>query len=148
MKLFLALALIFLNSCANAPKREDKMQTKEIFVLGSLHGYMLKSSGFSLHDFVAAIDSFKPQLVLTEVRAGHPGPLDGSIDGGIEQSIVYAYGQSTNVPVVAVDWFDDGFLAEMAGENAQTNPEYEKQATPPSKKYTELIKQGSYLEIQ
>lgn len=45
-------------------------------------------------------------IIFTEVRPQFPGPIEGSIDGGIEQSIVYAYGKLHNIEVVPIDWFD------------------------------------------
>ena len=118
-----------------------------IFTLGSLHGLFLSSRGYNLRDFIGAINLFRPQVILTEVRSEFPGPLEGSIDGGIEQSIVYAYGKLNGAEVVPVDWFDDDFLKESAQEDTQVIPGLREKALPIAKEYQRQIAIGTIFEL-
>jgi hypothetical protein len=117
------------------------MRKNSFFVLGSLHGYMLKNPQYSLREFIGAIVAFKPDLILTEVRAEHSGAAEGSIDGGIEQSIVYAFGDETNTPVIPVDWFEEPSL-EIS------HPELEQEARALVGEYQKQILEGSFPELQ
>ncbi len=107
----IVLLTLGLISCSNLSSEEKKENT--IFVLGPLHGYMLKNPQYTLKEFIRAIDQFHPDLILTEVRPEFPGAFEGTIDGGIEQGLVYAWGDLRDIPVVAVDWFNDDFVAAM-----------------------------------
>ena len=116
-----------------------------VFVLGSLHGAMLANPRFGLRDFLAAFDVFSPDLVLTEVRPDHAGPAEGAIDGGIEQSLVYAAAAERGVPIVAIDWFDDAFIAEMAAENRRPPP---PAAAPLEAEYDDAIHHAPFGELE
>ena len=100
---------------------------KKVFVLGSLHGYMFRNPDYSMLDFQKAIISYKPTHILTEVRSEYPGPVEGSIDGGFEQSLVYAIADKLGVKVIAVDWFDDELLKEDIAESSTNNQAYEEE---------------------
>ncbi|RYZ75540.1 MAG: hypothetical protein EOP05_07545, partial [Proteobacteria bacterium] len=60
-----ALALTFpalLSACVSSNHKGDKGGGNEVFVLGSLHTAMLSHPDYTLREFVAAIDGFRPDL--------------------------------------------------------------------------------------
>lgn len=148
MKSIASLIIFLLIGCASSSSQMEHIHGNSVFVLGSLHGYMLKHPQFTLHEFIAAMDIFRPQIILTEVRANHSGPEEGSIDGGIEQSIVYAFGKEAKLPVVPVDWFDDTLLDAMSKEDAQNNPQFEQLVKPLSAEYERSFRHDSFFDLQ
>jgi hypothetical protein len=120
----------------------------EVLVLGSLHGYMLEHPYYTLPVFVAAIERFRPDVILTEVRVDHPGPVDGSIDGGVEQALVYAVGDLRGYRVVPADWFDDAFIGAMADQDREVRPDLELATAFARAKYQEVIDRGSFAALQ
>lgn len=98
-----------------------------VFILGSLHDFMFENPNYSMLDFQRAIISYKPTHILTEVRSEYPGPVEGSIDGGIEQSLVYAIADKLGAKVIAVDWFDDDLIKEALTESCANKQAYEEE---------------------
>ena len=90
-----------------------------VSTLGSLHGHMISNPKYSIKAFYNALRSFNPDVILTEVRSDHANVIDGAIDGGIEQALVYAFGSEELVPIVAVDWFDDDQIKLLDEENSR-----------------------------
>jgi len=143
-----ALGLLLLAGCSVQPGHDDGQRPNTVLVLGSLHGYMLAHPHYSLPVFVAAIERFRPDVILTEVRVGHPGPLEGSIDGGIEQTLVYAMGDLRGYAVVPADWFDDDFVAAMMKDDPVRRPEIEAALASVRTQYQEVIAGGSFEALQ
>ena len=100
---------------------DDDAAGMTVFTLGTLHEAMLSNPNYSMLDFQKAIISYKPTYILTEVRSEYPGPIEGAIDGGIKQSLVYAIADKLGVKLIAVDWFDDALFEENSRE-APTDP--------------------------
>ena len=113
--------------CASSLKDPNADTRKTVFVLGTLHGGMFSNPDYSMLDFQKAIITYNPTHILTEVRSGHPGAVAGSIDGGIEQSLVYAIADRLGAEVIAVDWFDDEFIQEYLTETPMNNQAYEEE---------------------
>ena len=145
LRIFLYGAVSILTGCASTSHRESDMNT--VATLGSLHARMLRNKIYSLNDFAAAIDSFKPDIILTEVRPAFPGPIEGSIDGGIEQSLVYAIAEESGAEVRPVDWFDDELISRMEREGRGLNPHQVSQIELLQKKYVETIETGSIFQL-
>ena len=146
-----ALALTFpalLSACVSSNHKGDKGGGNEVFVLGSLHTAMLSHPDYTLREFVAAIDGFRPDLILTEARMDHPGPIEGSVDGGVEQSLVYAYGTLTNVPVTAVDWFENDLLDKVRAESAKEPAALKKKVAPLNRQYDRVFRTASFFDLQ
>lgn len=81
----------------------------KVSTLGTLHDIFLTNPNFGLKEFTSALYQFKPDVILSEVLTENPNAADASIDGGIEQSIVYAYAKENSIPVKPTDWFDEDF---------------------------------------
>jgi hypothetical protein len=109
---------------------------------------MLDHPHYTLPVFVDAIERFRPDVILTEVRPEQPGPVDGSIDGGIEQALVYAIGELRGVPVVAVDWFDDAYIAAIMAEQAVSRPVLESAQAPLRQTYQQVLASGTFEAMQ
>lgn len=133
--------------CASRPKIPND-SGNAFFVLGSLHGKMLKHPHYNLRSFVDAMAAFDPDIILTETRPEHPGPENGSIDGGIEQSLIYAYSKVKGKQVVEVDWFDDDFLEKMQKEDSVPDAEFDRKSKPLEARYEMILKTGTFPEIQ
>lgn len=142
------ISLLVLTSCVSSNRKGETGGGNTVFVLGSLHTAMLSHPDYSLREFVAAIDGFHPDLILTETRMNHPGPIDGSVDGGVEQSLVYAYGTLTNVPVTAVDWFEDNQLEKVRAESAKEPVALKKKVAGLNRQYDKVFREGSFFELQ
>ena len=144
-RLLLAAACLLL-AAGYAGLHVKEERPNSVFVLGSLHDYMLDHPHYTLPVFVAAIERFRPDVILTEVRSDYPGPIDGSIDGGIEQSLVYAVGELQGFRVVPTDWFDDELIRALVSEelNSLSDPDL----AIASKKYVELFKHASFSTLQ
>ena len=147
LKVSFAIGFSFiLTACASSKSLERSKN--QVTVLGSLHDSMLKNPKFTLRDFTAAIDSFKPDLILTEVRPEAPGPFEGSIDGGIEQSIVYAEAEHLNAEVVPTDWFTEEYANEAMKEDSKLTPHQEKKVDQLFADYKKDIKNESILVLE
>ena len=140
------LALL-LSACASSSVSQRSAESNSIFTLGSLHGRMLTDLQYTLTDFVRALDGYQPDLILTEVRTEHPGPVEGSIDGGIEQSIVYAFGETKKINVVPVDWFDDAWMKSFLESNQKQTPALDAEVKPFNDRYMELVNGASFREL-
>lgn len=153
-KHFLVTALMFgtlaafASGCVSSSKKVATKAPNQVFVLGSLHTGMLVQPKYTLREFVGAIDAFKPDMILTEARMSRPGPIEGSVDGGVEQSIVYAYGSLTNVPVQAVNWFADNQLELLKAENAKEPLALKKKVAPLNQAYEKRLRSASFFELQ
>ncbi len=135
--------LILVGGCIT---RENKQNYSKIFNMGSLHGYMLTHPQYSLNIFVDAIYQYKPDIILTEVRPEYPGPIDGSIDGGIEQSIIYGIGELENIKIVPIDWFDDEYISLMNAEEEKkvTDQRVKEYIEPHFKEYFKKLQEESF----
>jgi hypothetical protein len=120
----------------------------EFFVLGSLHGYMLQHPRYTLPVFLDAMHKCQPDLILTEARREHPDAANASIDGGIEQSLVYAFGETLGVPVHAVDWFDEALIQSLESEEkSQGSAELEAQLEHLFSAYMQMAKTASFVDL-
>lgn len=144
----LITALVPVSGCVTTEKTTSANTPNQVFVLGSLHTGMLTQPNYTVREFVGAIDSFAPDMILTEARMNRPGPIEGSVDGGVEQSLVYAYGSLSNVPVQAVNWFADNQLELVRAENAKEPASLKKKVAPLSREYENLIRTGSFMDLQ
>jgi len=125
--IILSVIMLSFAGCASSLKDPNADTRKTVFVLGTLHGGMFSNPDYSMLDFQKAIITYNPTHILTEVRSGHPGAVAGSIDGGIEQSLVYAIADRLGAEVIAVDWFDDEFIQEYLTETPMNNQAYEEE---------------------
>lgn len=132
-------------ACTSAPTHDDR---NSILVLGSLHTKMVDHPHYTLREFMAALEHFKPDLILTEVRPDHPGPVEGSLDGGIEQSLVYAFATEKKVEVTPVDWFTDELIEASRAEDAKAGPELGREIGPLNGRYMEIFSEGTFWDIQ
>jgi hypothetical protein len=120
----------------------------EFFVLGSLHGYMLNQPRYTLSVFLDAMHKCQPDLILTEARREQPDAANASIDGGIEQSIVYAFGETLGVPVHAVDWFDDALIQSLESEEKSPgSPELKAQLEHLFSTYMQMVNTASFVDL-
>lgn len=94
-----------------------------VSTLGTLHDTFLSNPQYGLKEFVSALYQFKPDAIFSEVLPQNPTAADASIDGGIEQALVYAYAQAHSIPVIPTDWFDETFIREMESEGQALTPE-------------------------
>jgi hypothetical protein len=92
---------------------------KAIFILGSIHAYMLKNPGYTIRDFAGSMSLFKPDLILTSTRVDRSNPLDGSIDGGVDQAIVHALAKSIGVTAIAIDWVEEEYFSALNDAESQ-----------------------------
>ncbi len=115
MKIILLACVFILEACSTTSTQVK--QTTKVFNMGSLHGHMLGHPRYDLKVFINAIELYQPDIILTEVRPQHPGSIDGSIDGGIEQALIYAIGEIRDIEVIPIDWFDDNFIIQRDIEN-------------------------------
>jgi hypothetical protein len=144
----LSVMLCFLYASACSVSQRNESPDNAVLVLGSLHGWMLDHPHYKLPVFVDVIERFRPDVILTEVRPEHLGAIDGSIDGGIEQALVYAIGELRGVPVVAVDWFDDAYIAAIMAESAISRPVLESAQAHLWPTYQEILASGTFEAIQ
>lgn len=144
----LSLTGILMCSCATQTgKLATNSEGNQFFTLGSLHGKMIKHPKYTLKEFIGAIELFHPDLILTEVRPEFPGSAEGSIDGGIEQSIIYAIGESKGAKLIPVDWFNDAFIEGVQRENEKADPKMEDQVRPLFKSYENIFLTESFEQI-
>lgn len=117
--------------------------------MGSLHGHMLEHPQYNLNTFVSIILSFKADVIFTEVRSEFPGAIEGSIDGGIEQSIIYAIAEHQEIEVVAIDWFNDEHIqkSKEESERASSDLEMKKRIEPLFSLYVDKFKSTSFKEL-
>ena len=88
----------------------------QISTLGTLHDVRLSNPNYGIKDLMSAIEQFQPNVIISEVRPQFPSVEDATLDGGIEQALVYAYAEVQNIKVLPVDWFDDELIKEMIRE--------------------------------
>jgi len=117
--------------------------------LGSLHDLMLNNPNYSLKHFVSAILAYRPEIIYTEARVQAPGVLNATIDGGIEQSIVYALAEEIGAKVVAIDSWDKEFYDEWAKEMTlmQEDAELLSKLNPIYLKRDSLVRNASLIEL-
>lgn len=132
----------FILSCSSHPVKNDNPQ---VYVLGSIHGNMLVSPNYSLHDFISVLYLYKPTLIMTEVRSEHADAVDGVIHGAVEQSLVYAYAKESGVQVVPVDWHDDDYNLEN-DQDYKKAEEFKSEISPLFEQFKKGI--GSLSESQ
>lgn len=117
-----------------------------VSTLGTLHDLFLSNPSYGLREFVSALYQFKPDVILSEVLTEKPSAGDASIDGGIEQAIVFAYAKERAVPVIATDWFDADLIREMEEENSKVTPALIKTLQTMSA-FRETFNTASLLEL-
>lgn len=117
-----------------------------VSTLGSLHDLFLSNPHYGLKEFISALYQFKPDVILSEVLTENSNAGDASIDGGIEQAIVYAYAKAQAVPVKATDWFNEALIKEMFEENSKVTPKLMETLQAMSV-FRESFKTGSLLEL-
>lgn len=117
-----------------------------ISTLGTLHDLFLTNPNYGLNHFLSALYQFKPEVILSEVHVERPTCGDASIDGGIEQSIIYAYAEENNIPVIATDWFDNDLIREMEHDNSKVTPDLIDTLERISK-FRESFSSSSLLEL-
>lgn len=143
LRLFLlTLSLSAVVGCTTSEIKKDEKEN-QAFVLGSIHASLLNKPNYSLRDFMSAIDQFKPDLILTEVRTDRPGAMDGIIDGGIEQSLVYAYGNLANVPIIPIDGVD--LKTPIPQLSAKQNAALKKRVAPLADQYRKRLATEDFL---
>jgi hypothetical protein len=143
--IWIFLVSIFLLSCATKPPRDE---ASVIYVLGSIHGNMLDQPKNNLRDFIAALHQFKPSLILTEARPDFPSAVEATIDGGPEQSFVYAFAKESGAKVVPVDWHNDQYNIESAKANSKMTQIIKKEIEPLLGRFLNIVQTGSFLESQ
>lgn len=136
-----------LGGCASHRAGTVQKNPNTVFVLGSLHSLMLTHRSLSLPVFTKAMELYHPDLILTEVRDGHDGAAEGAIDGGIEQSIVYAYAKTNGVEVAPIDWVDEKWLADFLEYSKKPHPILDAHLKPYEEKYAQMIKDGTFREL-
>ncbi len=144
-KFWIYLAAISLSSCVTSP---PKHEPSVVYVLGSIHGNMLDQPKNSLRDFVAALHLFKPSLILSEARPEFPSAVEATIDGGPEQSLVYAFAKEFGVRVVPVDWHNDQYNLESEKENSRMTKRLQKEIDPLFAQFRKVVQTGSFEESQ
>ena len=145
-KALLISLLALLSGCASgAVKNGDP---KSIYVLGSIHGNMLDQQNNSLRDFVVALYLYEPTVILTETRPENRGAIEGTIEGGGEQSLVYAFAGLSGARVIPVDWFDDEYNRTAAGEDARMSPLLREEVAPVVARFREIVQTGTFEESQ
>src|SRR5262245_33401090 len=120
------LALPFLLTCSTTP---SKIQS-QVYVLGTIHGNMLDNPANGVRHFVTALYVLSPTLIINESRPEFPGPVEGIIDGGPEQGLVYAYAMENKIPIVGADWFDDAFNVESEREDSKMSENLKAEIAP------------------
>lgn len=132
-----------MQGCATEQKTHPNTK---VFNMGSLHDYMLEHPKYNLSVFLDAMKQFQPDVILSEVRQSHPGVINGSIDGGIEQSLIYAFAETFDIPVIPIDWFDDEHLKMLNEESKRESLDsrVKQEIQPDFEKYVSLFKQESF----
>ena len=54
---------------SSATEAADSPHPNTVTTLGTLHVYMLKNPQYTLKDLIAAIETYKPDLILNEVKS-------------------------------------------------------------------------------
>lgn len=140
------LFLLSLFGCSNQQIKNNS--TTEVYVLGSIHGNMLDQPHNSLRDFVRALYLFKPTMILSEVRPEFPDPVEGAIDGGAEQALVYAFVKQNGSLAIPVDWFDDQYHIASGNEPLRMTEDTKKQIEPYLSEFRKIIQRGTFQESQ
>lgn len=91
----------------------------QISTLGTLHDVHLTNLKYGVKDLLSAMEQFRPDTILTEIRTQFPAVEDAILDGGIEQAVLFAYASIHNISIIPTDWFDDDLLREMDSEGAK-----------------------------
>lgn len=100
-----------------------------VSTLGTLHDIFLSNPNYGLKEFISALYQFKPDAIFSEVLTQNKTAADAAIDGGIEQTLVFAYAEEHSIPVIPTDWFDEEFIREMEAEGKALTPEAIKKLT-------------------
>lgn len=132
--------------CAN--KSVQPHPQSSVYVLGSIHGNMLGNPNNTLRDFVSALDQYKPTLIFNEARPEFGNAVEGTIDGGPEQSLVYAFAKETGATVVPIDWFDDQYNNESIEEEARLTPALKEEIKPLLVEFLAVVQGGNFLDSQ
>jgi hypothetical protein len=104
---YLLIFAFLFAGCATKSLRDQLKNANDVTVLATPHSGMLANPNYTVRDFAAAIQIFHPTVILTEVRPSHSGPIEGSLDSGIEQSLVYAMAKEVGATVIPVDWYSE-----------------------------------------
>lgn len=91
--------------------------------LGTIHELHITNPKYGLSELLSAIEQYKPDIIMTEVRPLFPSIEEAIIDGGIELSLVYAYAKLANIKIIPTDWFNDELLEEMNSEGQKLTAE-------------------------
>ena len=145
-KVALSLSFLALASCATWGKPAKPETTA--FVLGTIHGNMLDQPKNGVKDFVSALHQYKPTVILAEVRPDMYGPLEGTIDGGAEQALVYAYAETAGATVVPVDWFNDDYVKQAEEETAAMTPALKAEIDPLFASFRKVVETSTLAESQ
>lgn len=139
----LALSILSLSSMG----AEIERVVNQVSTIGTLHDLFLENPKYGLREFTRAIEQFKPDLILTEVRPEYPSAADAAIDGGIEQSLIYAFASTHSVPVIPTDWFDDEFFQLAQSELNKEDPEFVKKIRPMFERYRASLTTASLIDL-
>ena len=142
----LSLSFLALASCASWGKPAKPVTTT--YVLGTIHGNMLDQPKNGVKDFVSALHQYKPTVILAEVRPDMPGPIEGTIDGGAEQALVYAYAEANGATVLPVDWFNDDYVKQSEEESAAITPALKAELDPLFASFRKVVESGTFAESQ
>lgn len=121
-------------------------QENSFFVLGTLHGNMLEHPHYHLREFLRVIDTFKPTVILTESRPDFPGPVEASISGAPEQSLVYAYA-AEKIKVKPVDWLNAQNQIDLQRQESQLDAAHKKELDNLWAQFQQAFKKATFLEL-
>ena len=147
MKLIKRLLLISSIVLSGSISAETKNMLNQVSTVGTLHDLHLENSKYGLKELISSIEQFKPDVILTEVRPEYPSVAEASIDGGIEQSIIFAYGSINSIPIIPTDWFTDDYFQLMQTEGEKVDPKEMKTLDPLFDKYRASFTTASFLEL-
>lgn len=119
-KLLITFCTSFLLGCQLKPINKTEsvvMNRVEVSVISTIHGFHFKTEDYAPINLKKIIESYKPDLVLVEIRP-EKFLLEEYEDGPIEMTYITAVSKKNNIAVAAIDWWKEEDLEKKGEELA------------------------------